>query len=243
LLKRQTSLFNKAKETCRINGYVLLSSKENILNNTSFVDYLCPEHGQQKMRIKNLINGKKCPYCSNHNNSLKYKLSVDEVERRINELGSILLNKNDYCNNSTKNLKIICNECGQIFTTSLSRFLCHNGQVCKKCSSKESKGERIIRHFFEENEIHFIQEKVFCDCRDQRPLPFDFYLPDYNLCIEFDGEQHFRDKGNFSNSLSYTQNHDKIKTDYCLVNNIKLLRISFNQINKIEKILKEKLFT
>ena len=41
------------------------------------------------------------------------------------------------------------------------------------------------------NNIEFKKEKKFKDCKDKYQLPFDFYLPQYNLCIEFDGEQHF----------------------------------------------------
>lgn len=101
----------------------------------------------------------------------------------------------------------------------------------------ESKGERRIRHFLESHDINFVQEKVFYDCKDKNPLPFDFYLPKYNMCIEFDGEQHYIDKGNFSTSLEYTQHHDDIKTAYCNQNNIHLLRIPYWHYNNVDKIL------
>ena len=70
---------------------------------------------------------------------------------------------------------------------------------------------------------------------------FDFYLPDYNLCIEFDGIQHFLPNVRFGGEIGFIKrvNNDKIKTDFCKNNNIKVLRIKYDE-NIIEK-LKNKL--
>lgn len=235
--QRQEKLYLDALNVCNTKGYVLLTQKEDIVKNTSFIKYSCPIHGMHKMRIANLINGKSCPDCNLEKLRKDYRLSSDEVERRIMELGSKILNKDSYINSQTKNLQIVCKECGAVFTTSFAHFINHNGQVCEKCRNSESKGERKIRHYLELHNINFIQEKTFCDCKDIRPLPFDFYLPEYNMCIEFDGEQHYRDKGNFSNSLKYTQHHDEIKTKYCNDNGIHLLRIPYWHYDNIDKIL------
>lgn len=65
-------------------------------------------------------------------------------------------------------------------------------------------------------------------------LPFDFYLPEYNLCIEYDGEQHFKpvdfaNKGRewADKQFEIRRTCDEIKTEYCKKNNIKLLRIPY----------------
>lgn len=241
--KRRNCLYQKALKKCQENNYQFISPKDNIINNISIVQYQCPIHGLQEMRINNLIQGKKCPKCNKDNARNRYKLNKKEVERRIEQYGSIVLNSDDYINQDCKNLKIICIRCGKIFQTSLSDFTQHEGQICKNCSKCESKGEIKIRMYLESNNINFIQEKWFSDCRDIKPLPFDFYLPDYNICIEFDGEQHYKDKGNFSTSLKYTQHHDKIKTDYCNNKNITLLRIPYWDYLNIEKILDNNLIS
>ena len=95
--------------------------------------------------------------------------------------------------------------------------------------------------------IEFEIQKIFNDCKDKRELPFDFYLNDYNICIEFDGRHHFEsiDYWGGENKLKYTKEHDNIKDEYCKNNNIKLIRIKFdldkeNVIKIIEKI-KEKI--
>ena len=79
----------------------------------------------------------------------------------------------------------------------------------------------------------------FDDCRNKNPLPFDFYLPNYNICIEFDGRQHYLPIFYFGGEkmLNYTKNNDNIKNEYCLNNNIKLVRIPYYEINDIENII------
>ena len=62
------------------------------------------------------------------------------------------------------------------------------------------------------------------------PLPFDFYLPEQNTCIEFDGLQHFKPIDWFGGveTFLYIQKNDRLKDEYCLNNSIKLLRIKYN---------------
>ena len=75
--------------------------------------------------------------------------------------------------------------------------------------------------------------------------PFDFYLDDYNIAIEYDGTQHYfptafftRDEEAAKENFEYVKSHDKIKTKYCEDNGIKLIRIPYWSFNKIEEIIK-----
>lgn len=241
LIQRQNDLYQKALEACMKKGYELISQKEDIVNNKTYMTYKCSIHGLQKMRIANLISGKGCPECSLDAKSEKYRLFIDEVDKRIANLGGKLLNKQDYINRTERNLVIECAYCGTPFVTSLVLFTQHGGQMCDNCKDTESIGERRIRSYLESNHVLFEQEKWFSDCRDIKPLPFDFYLPDYNMLIEFDGKQHY-EQGHFTHShLSYTQAHDVIKNNYCKENNINLLRIPYWDIDKIGTILDNKL--
>ena len=83
----------------------------------------------------------------------------------------------------------------------------------------------MAEQYLKERNIHYILQKRFEDCRDKRTLPFDFYLPDYNCCIEVNGDQHYREHQMFSQSLSERQRVDKIKREYCNTHNITLLEI------------------
>jgi len=109
---------------------------------------------------------------------------------------------------------------------------------CSKC--KQSKGENIIRFFLEENNIKYIPQKKFRNCKNINELPFDFYLIDYNICIEYDGQQHFKPIKKYGGGESFKKLkiRDKIKTNYCQDSNIVLIRIAYNE-NVIEKLKAE----
>lgn len=68
--------------------------------------------------------------------------------------------------------------------------------------------------------------------------PFDFLLVNKNICIEYDGEQHYHVQ--FNKTLSELENQhriDDIKTKYCKDKNIKLIRIPYWDFKNIEDIL------
>lgn len=111
-------------------------------------------------------------------------------------------------------------------TTNFKRY-----KTCSECHS--SLGENKVKDILEKLNISYIREYRFFDCRNKLPLPFDFYLPDYNCCIEYDGIQHFQETGYSHENLILRQNNDKIKTQYCLDNNIVLLRIPYTDYEKL----------
>ena len=114
------------------------------------------------------------------------------------------------------------------------------GSGCQKCS--ESHGERKIRLWLEENNINYIKEYSFPDLISEdtkKSLRFDFYLPELNTVIEFDGLQHFEPVELFGGEEAYNKlkKNDNLKNNFCNKNNIKLIRINYKQENEIEKIL------
>lgn len=242
LKARQEKYYEKLINICSEEGYTLVSSQDEIKNNYSRIKYICPKHGIKEMRINNFINGKRCPDCAHDKNREKYQLDTQEIIKRFNTYGGTVLNPEEYVNQTTKNLRVICPECKKIFTTSLRNFTQHSGQVCQDCASHgESMGERRIRNFFDENNIHYLQEHWFNDCRDTNPLPFDFYLPEENTIVEFDGRQHFNSTSFFKHSQEVTPIHDKIKNKYCNDNGIKLIRIPYWDLEKVERILSKEI--
>ena len=105
-----------------------------------------------------------------------------------------------------------------------------------------SLGELEVKNWLESHNIRYEFQKRFKDCKDKQCLPFDFYLPEYNICIEYDGEQHykkcsFQTQQEFENAIK----RDKIKDEYCKKNNIKLIRIPYFEFKNIKKILKKQI--
>ena len=110
---------------------------------------------------------------------------------------------------------------------------------CPECG-KRYKGEEEIEKILIKYEITYEREYRIDDCRDSKSLPFDFYIPSLNMCIEYDGEQHFKLNSHFNKTeedLKGTQKRDNIKTQYCKDNNINLLRIPYWEFKNIENIL------
>jgi len=104
-----------------------------------------------------------------------------------------------------------------------------------------SYGASKIREWLIGKKINFVLEKTFPDCKIKKLLRFDFFLPDLNLAIEYDGRQHFEKVSKFGGAekLKETQLRDKIKNNYCKDNNIYLSRISFSVENKIDEIMEQ----
>lgn len=103
------------------------------------------------------------------------------------------------------------------------------------------KVKNLLNFFLIDNNIIFETQKKFNDCRNIYCLPFDFYLPIQNILIEFDGEQHFKPIrfNGIANEIALkkyliTKRNDEIKNQYCLDNNIKLIRISYKENNIVE---------
>ena len=99
-----------------------------------------------------------------------------------------------------------------------------------------SKNEEYILNILLKENIKFIREKTFSDLRKGK-YRFDFYLPKYNICLEIDGEQHFKQVSKFQKTKSdflKQQEYDRRKNSYCLANNISLYRIPYWDLNKIK---------
>jgi hypothetical protein len=111
----------------------------------------------------------------------------------------------------------------------------------KYVNPKMSRAEIKIKKFLIENNIRHIQEKIFDDCFYINHLPFDFYLPDYNILIEYDGEHHFMPIKLYGGQeyFELVQKKDKIKNEWAKLNNIKLIRIHYTDYKNINNILSD----
>ena len=174
-----------------------------------------------------------CHKCSG-NNYIRH--TYNDVKNIIESHGNKLLST-EYTNNSEK-LKIQC-KCGNVFYRNLNNIKDQNQWYCNKCAKTVSKGELKIKECLNELKISYKVQYKFEDCKVHKELPFDFYLTDLNICIEYDGKQHY-EIGCFGGDLDDYINlkiRDTIKTIYCEKNNIKLIRIPYWEYDNIKLII------
>ena len=132
-------------------------------------------------------------------------------------------------------------ECGNICKVTASALVRGQTQSCGCLTG--SIGEEQISKILRENNIKFERQKTFENCifKNTNALAkFDFYLPDYNCLIEYDGIQHYEPRrfGGCSieqakQKFEETKEHDEYKNNWCKENNITLIRIPYTKKNKI----------
>ena len=205
------------------------SMTEYISSNTK-VDVICRIHGIFNITPNSHLNGRGCSKCSGN-----YKYKVDDLLNLYNNMYDDYLY--DFTNYKNIKSKIIV-KCPKHSNFETSAELLLNGYGCSSCG-KKSNGEECISRYLISNKIEYIKQKSFEGCVYKNKMQFDFFLPDFNLCIEFDGIQHFRPIEYFGgiNALNAQINKDNIKNKFCYNNNIKLIRIPYYEYDNIEKIL------
>lgn len=100
---------------------------------------------------------------------------------------------------------------------------------------KSSKGEEKIEQILTSNNIKFEREKSFPTC-GKGMFRFDFYLPNINTCIEYDGEQHFHPVEYFGGEDAFNRQiiYDNVKNEWCKKNGVNLIRIPYTDYDKID---------
>jgi hypothetical protein len=207
---------SKLKLKCNIDCHVWETSYYNFINNR---------------------NG--CAKCSK-----KLTITQQEAELKINErclmMDYVLIQPFIFKKTSNTIISLKCNKCDCEWMVIYNNFISRKSG-CPKCC--ESKGERKIKSFLKENNLSYVSQKIFNDCKDKDYLKFDFYLKEHNTCIEFDGIQHFEPLDFFGGivQLKDVKKKDEIKNKYCELNHISLIRIPYNEYANVENILTQKL--
>lgn len=134
-------------------------------------------------------------------------------------------------------------DCGNITYVSVSDFF--DTQSCG-CLLFHSGGEQSTKRLLNKYNINYKTEYHFIDCKSSESnqyLRFDFYLPEINTCIEIDGRQHREPVSRFGGEKTFNilKKHDRIKDEYCRINEIKLIRIPYNREPDFDSIVLETL--
>lgn len=210
-------------------------SKVKYIDSQTKVILGCSKHGDFLMTPNNLLRGKGCPICGENSRIIKQSSTTEDfIKKAVILQPKYNYSKVNYINSQTKVI-IGCSKHGDFLVTP-NDFLC-GGTGCPKCS--ESKGERAIRNWFEEHEINYIPQQRF---KDLGRLSYDFYIPNFNLLIEYNGQQHYKLVSVFHKNeqdLEYQLKRDKLKKDYAERNGYKLLVIPYTEFDNIESILEK----
>ncbi len=189
----------------------------------------CKKHGDFETYPNYLLNGNGCKLCRNENNSHSKEYFLKMCLERHPEIDHSILEYTGVNNN----IKLICKKHG-IFEQKAGYYLNYS-KGCKYCN--ETKGEKKIRIYLENNKLKYKQQ------HKNYGFIFDFYIPDYNTYIEFNGRQHYEPIEFFGGIESYNKQSSKdiLKDQILEKYNIKLIKIGYWQINKVDDILKKEL--
>lgn len=235
--RRTTNEKFSEKMALKTNNIKSLSEYKGLKNKMLFKCLTCglewesiPDH---------ILQGKGCPKCGG-----VYKRTHDEF---IQDMKLINPNIEVLSTFQTVHLKVKCKcvVCSHIWEVIPNSLL--KGFGCPKCS--ESKGEGKITSYLKSRNIYFDSQKSFDNLVGigGRHLSYDFFLPEYNLLIEYQGIQHNEPidfgcgKERAKERFKIQQEHDKRKREFAKNKNIELLEIGYKDFDDIESILKEKL--
>ena len=218
------------EEAKKVHGDKYDYSKVEYVNSHTKVCIICPEHGEFWQTPTNHMKGRGCPSCKAAKISdMRISSREDFIKKAIKVHGNKYdYSKVEYINSQTK-VCIICPEHGEFWQKPNNHL---RGRGCKLC--RESHLEREMRVALSENNIKFIVGHHFKWLGRQH---LDFYLPEYDIAIECQGEQHFIKANNFNKKRTLEEIifKDSKKNNLCKVNNINLFYYTSPLINSLAK--------
>lgn len=220
--------FDELKKVSREEYFIISKNFYRLKDKIEVIHNRCNK--KFSISVESFLKGVDCPYCSN-------RIITQEVfKKRCKEnLGEDYEVLSPFMGDNKK-VKIRHIKCGNIYYTNASNIrACHG---CPRC--KQSKGEKKISEFLIKNNQNFIPQKTFA-WTNPKKYRYDFYLPEKNLIIEYNGSQHYVEAPFFRNTLKEQKKIDREKRKLAIANGYDYLVISYKDYEKIEKILKEKI--
>lgn len=221
-------LENEFIETCKNLDFEYLGYDR--IDKKVKIHFICNKHrdlGDQYQTLGNFRINIGCKYCA------RKDLPVWYIENELNEKAPNMEVLEPF-NKLTDKVKCRCKIHDTYNVKQVNKIIA--GEGCHKCRMTKITGSwceetirKILINWGYEHKCQYTFEK----CRDKRKLPFDFYLPHFNVCIEFDGPQHFYPIHG-EKSFKTVKYHDNIKDKYCEDNNIILIRIPYWKYEIIE---------
>lgn len=221
--KRKSKIEDFIKKAKHIHGNKYDYSKVKYVNSHTKVCIICPIHGEFWQTPASHLMGRNCPKCSKP----CYKYTTEDFVKKAMEVHGDKYNysKTNYIDAKTK-VCIVCPKHGEFWQIPSEHI---DGCGCKYCKESHLEGE--IRNVLQKNDIKF--EYDVRDLEWLKPLTYDFFLPEHNIAIECQGEQHFRIIEHFGGKNDYDKRveRDKKKKILSEKNGIKLLYYSSYKYN------------
>lgn len=190
-----------------------------------------------EMAPKSFLKGQRCPHETYERRLVPNKISFTEAIEKFSDFNNGEYSLVSGYDGISKKSKIRHNKCGNEFITYPNNILGEQSG-CPICA--RSKGEVIIEEYLLENNYNFKSQFRIMECKNKRPLPFDFAIfknDELHILIEYDGEQHIKPKFGLEN-FKQTQINDNIKNLYCRENNINLIRIPYKRTRNFQSFKK-----
>lgn len=213
-------------------------------NRHRYGKFLCPKCKRNifKAKISTVKSGytKQCNECRaiknlQHCKEMQENRKIDLSGQKFGKLTALYPTKKRSADNSVI-WKCKCS-CSNNSIIEVSSNHLRTGHT-KSCGCMISKGEELISKILSDLNIYFERQKTFENLKSKfnKHLYFDFYLPDYNCCIEYDGEQHYSKnyRGWFTKEQQEgIKERDSIKNRYCYDNGIKIIRIPYTDYDNL----------
>ena len=217
----EKSFLKFKKWTKEQTDYIFNFIPEKISSKT-LIEAVCISCGKPSSKtIYDYLRGRKCKYCQK--NVLK---TLEEYQAEIGDEYTVL----EY-NGMSHRSKFRHNICNFIYIANSGAYL------CPKC--KGSKGERKIRAYLLKNQIDFEEQKIYLI--QGHKLRADFYLPQYDIVIEYNGEQHYYPLDFFGGEETFKkrQLYDNYKRDYFKDKLFEISYLDYDILNqKLDDLLK-----
>lgn len=230
------------KEAKEVHGDKYDYSKVNYTQSDKKVIIICPIHGEFEQRASSHLHGCGCKKCGTISGT---KIKAKTTDQFIQDAKQIHKDYYDYSKikyvNAYSKVEIVCPKHGPFWQTPYAHLKGEGCPICSKTRGNRSKGEKIIENWLKDNNIKYIynfQIQMDIIVGKSNIILVDFYLPDYNLFIEYNGIQHYMPVEYFGGKIQFDkqQKRDSILEGYCSKNSIKLLVIKYDQ--KKEEIFK-----
>ncbi|MCB8639961.1 MULTISPECIES: hypothetical protein [unclassified Holdemanella] len=232
------------KQVHDLNPHIqLLSRYDGIQSN---MKCFCTLHQKEfEKSAYRLIHGKSgCDECYKEDIRNRMGKGDEDFAKELAIIHPELEIKSPYINRSTK-MKFHCTIHNYDFESAPCDIL-NRSSCCPK--SQRFIKEKEVGDMLDSWGIKYIPQKSFQECKDVNALPFDYYLTDNNILIEYQGEQHYKPvkfgTQNFQEAqdkYEYTKKHDEIKRQYCESKNIPLIEIPYWEYDDLQYYLFDQL--